>query len=76
MKGAVRRHGRVSEAPKLKTLEDENRRLMKSLAGSMLDRAAPKDVLGKNRDRPCGLSELLRYFICVLGILVICELTS
>jgi hypothetical protein len=66
----------VSEAHKPKTFEDENRRLMKPLAGSMLDGAALKDVLGKNRDRPCGLSELLRYFICVLGILVLRELTS
>lgn len=38
----------VSDAQKLKALEDENRRLMKLLAGSMLDIAALKDLLGKN----------------------------
>jgi putative transposase len=38
----------VSEAQKLKTLEDENRRLKKLLAESMLDVAALKDLLGKN----------------------------
>src|ERR1700761_2349952 len=35
-------------AQKLKTLEDENRRLKKLLAESMLDVAALKDLLGKN----------------------------
>lgn len=38
----------VSEAQKLRTLEDENRRLKKLLAESMLDVAALKDLLGKN----------------------------
>ena len=38
----------VSDAQKLKTLEDENRRLKKLLAESMLDVAALKDILGKN----------------------------
>ena len=38
----------VSEARRLKTLEDENRRLKKLLAESMLDNAALKDLLGKN----------------------------
>ena len=38
----------VSEAKKLKALEDENRRLKKLLAESMLDNAALKDLLGKN----------------------------
>ena len=37
----------VSEARKLKTLEDENVRLKKLLADSMLDNAALKDLLGK-----------------------------
>jgi len=36
----------VSEARRLKTLEDENRRLKKLLA--LLDNAALKDLLGKN----------------------------
>ena len=38
----------VSEARRLKSLEDENRRLKKLLAESMLDNAALKDMLGKN----------------------------
>lgn len=38
----------VSEARKLKGLEDENRRLKKLLAEAMLDVAVLKDVLGKN----------------------------
>ena len=38
----------VSDAQKLKTLEDENRRLKKLLAESMLDVSALKDLLGKN----------------------------
>ena len=37
-----------SDAAKLKSLEDENRRLKKLLAEAMLDVAALKDVLGKN----------------------------
>ena len=38
----------VSDARKLRSLEDENRRLKKLLAESMLDNAALKDLLGKN----------------------------
>jgi putative transposase len=38
----------VSDAKRLKGLEDENRRLKKLLAESMLDNAALKDLLGKN----------------------------
>jgi putative transposase len=38
----------VSDAQKLKGLDDENRRLKKLLAESMLDVAALKDLLGKN----------------------------
>jgi len=38
----------VSDAKRLKALEDENRRLKKLLAESMLDNAALKDILGKN----------------------------
>ena len=37
----------VSDAQKLKTLEDENRRLKKLLAESMLDVATLKEALGK-----------------------------
>ena len=38
----------ASDARRLKALEDENRRLKKLLAESMLDNAALKDILGKN----------------------------
>ena len=38
----------VSDARRLKALEDENRRLKKLLAESMLDNAALKDLFGKN----------------------------
>jgi len=38
----------LSEAKRLKGLEDENRRLKKLLAEPMLDNAALKDLLGKN----------------------------
>ena len=38
----------VSKARRLKSLEDENRRLKKLLAEAMLDNAALKDLLGKN----------------------------
>jgi putative transposase len=37
----------VSEAKRLKALEDENRKLKKLLAESMLDNAALKELLGK-----------------------------
>jgi len=38
----------VSDARKLKALEDENRRLKKLLAESMLDASTLKEMLGKN----------------------------
>ena len=38
----------VSEARRLKALEEENRRLKKLLAEAVLDNAALKDLLGKN----------------------------
>lgn len=37
----------VSDAKKLKSLEDENGKLKKLLADTMLDNAALKDLLGK-----------------------------
>jgi putative transposase len=37
----------VSEAKRLKALEDENARLKKLLADAMLDNSALKDLLGK-----------------------------
>ena len=39
---------KLSEAKRLKGLEDENRRLKKLLAEAMQDNAALKDLLGKN----------------------------
>ncbi len=38
----------VSDAKRLRGLEDENRRLKKLLAEAMLDNAALRDLLGKN----------------------------
>jgi putative transposase len=38
----------VSEAKRLKALEDENKKLKKLLAESMLDVATLKEMLGKN----------------------------
>lgn len=38
----------VSEAKRLKTLEDENGKLKKLLADAMLDNAALKELLAKN----------------------------
>ena len=38
----------VSDAKRLRGLEDENRRLKKLLAEAMLDNAALKHILGKN----------------------------
>ena len=38
----------VSEAKRLRALEDENRRLKKLLAEHVLDNAALKDLVGKN----------------------------
>src|SRR5579863_9274483 len=43
----------VSEARRLRALEDENRRLKKRRAESMLDNAALKDRLGKTSEA-CG----------------------
>jgi hypothetical protein len=42
----------VSEARRLKVLEDEDARLKKLLADSMLDNAALKDLLGKMYNLP------------------------
>ena len=40
----------VSEARRLKSLEDENAKLKRLLADAMLDNVALKDLLGKNGD--------------------------
>ena len=39
---------RISEARRLKALEDENSRLKRLLAEAMLDNAALKEIAGKN----------------------------
>ena len=46
----------VSEARRLRALEDENTRLKRLLADAMLDNAALKDLVGKKwrRPRPSG----------------------
>jgi putative transposase len=38
----------MSEAPRLKALEDENAKLKRLLADTMLDNVVLKDLLGKN----------------------------
>ena len=48
----------VSEAKRLKALEDENLRLKRMLADAMLDNAALKDVLGKKWSRPPRIERL------------------
>ncbi|GLK77441.1 hypothetical protein GCM10008171_26950 [Methylopila jiangsuensis] len=53
-KGKARYGGMTaSETARLRTLEEENRRLKKLLAEQMLDNAALKDLLGKT-DLACG----------------------
>jgi putative transposase len=47
VEGEVRWHERV-EAKRLKQLEDENAKLKKLLAESLMDNAALKDLLSKN----------------------------
>jgi hypothetical protein len=42
----------VSDAKRLKGLDDENRRLKKSLAEAMLDNAALKDLFWKKKLKP------------------------
>jgi putative transposase len=42
----------ISEAKRLKTLEEENRKLKKLLAEQMLDAATLREMLGKNWTAP------------------------
>jgi len=55
----------VSEARRLRALEDENRRLKKLLAEQMLDNAALKDLVGKNFRR---LGRVMRQFTTLLSV--------
>ena len=51
----------VSEAKRLKTLEDENARLKKLLAEQMLDLAAMKDLVSKKMVGPAVKREAVAY---------------
>src|ERR1700720_4105003 len=51
----------VSEAKRLRALEDENGRLKRMLADTMLDNAALKDLLGKKVVTPAARREAARY---------------
>jgi hypothetical protein len=46
VEGQIRRHG-ISDAKRLRALEDENSKLKQMLADAMLDKVALKDLLGK-----------------------------
>ena len=48
----------VSEARRLKALEDENAKLKRMLADAMLDNVALKDLLGKKWCRPQRIGRL------------------
>jgi hypothetical protein len=50
----------VPEANRLKALEDENRKLKKLLAESMLDNAAQKELLSKKWEGPPPSARLSR----------------
>ena len=52
----------VSDARRLKTLEDENAKLKKLLAEAMLDNAMLKDVASKKWRRPLGSERLSRIY--------------
>ena len=52
----------VSEARRLKALEDENTKLKRMLADAMLDNVALKDLLGKTWGRPPAIAR--RLAIC------------
>ncbi len=58
----------LSNAAKLKTLEDENRRLKRLLAEAMLDVSALKDVLAKKLRRPVERREVALRFMAYHGL--------
>ena len=56
---------KVSDAKKLRALEDENNRLKRMLADAMLDNAALKDLATKCMVRPAVASCLMASLACV-----------
>jgi transposase InsO family protein len=56
----------VSDAKRLRSLEDENRKLKKLLAESMLDQAALKELLTKKMVRPAAKREAVAHLRNVL----------
>ncbi|WP_461515510.1 IS3 family transposase [Rhizobium leguminosarum] len=58
----------VSEAKRLKALEDENTRLKKLLAEQMLDAAALRELLGKKMVGPAAKREAVTHLKAVMGL--------
>ncbi|MBY5334629.1 IS3 family transposase [Rhizobium leguminosarum] len=58
----------VSEAKRLKALEDENTRLKKLLAEQMLDAAALRELLGKKMVGPAALRDAVTHLKAVMGL--------
>ncbi|WP_408581402.1 IS3 family transposase [Bradyrhizobium barranii] len=58
----------VSEAKRLKTLEDENTRLKRLLADAMLDNAALKDLLGKKLVTPAAKRKAVAHLVAAHGM--------
>ncbi|WP_407114703.1 IS3 family transposase [Bradyrhizobium sp. LMG 9283] len=58
----------VSEAKRLKTLEDENTRLKRLLADAMLDNAALKDLPGKEMVMPAAKRKAVAHLVDVYGM--------
>ncbi|MBY5325417.1 IS3 family transposase [Rhizobium leguminosarum] len=58
----------VSEAKRLKALEDENARLKKLLAEQMLDAAALRELLGKKMVGPAAQRDAVTHLKAVMGL--------
>ncbi|MGR9141470.1 IS3 family transposase [Rhizobium leguminosarum] len=58
----------VSEAKRLKALEDENAKLKKLLAEQMLDAAALRELLGKKMVGPAAKREAVTHLKAVMGL--------
>ncbi|WP_354267533.1 IS3 family transposase [Bradyrhizobium ottawaense] len=58
----------VSEAKRLKTLEDENTRLKRLLADAMLDNAALKDLPGKEVVTPAAKRKAVAHLVAAHGM--------